>query len=61
MEYTLHNFNGDIIYQTTIVIEEGTVETINISPDSGIPNGYLVNVFHFSDDSQLSIITVKSE
>ena len=58
--YTLYDFNGNRIYNTKVFIKEGESASIDIKPEGGIPVGYLINVFHFSDDSQLSILTVKS-
>ncbi len=60
-EYSLHDFNGDVIYHTNIYIDQGKTETIIVEPEGGIPYGFLINVFSFPDGSNLSIITVKSE
>ena len=60
-EYSLHDFNGGILYQTRVYINEGEAENIRVRVENGIPKGFLINKFSFPDGSYLSIITVKSE
>ncbi len=58
--YVLYDFNGNNIYTTDILIEEGETGTYFVNPDYNIPSGHLVNVFYFTDGSQMSILTVKN-
>ncbi len=44
----------------TIYIEDGENQVITIQPDFPIPNGYLINQFIFTDDSQVSTISYKT-
>jgi len=58
-EYTMYDFQGNPLYKSYFYIKEGLTENIQITPEEGIPYGYLVNVFLFPDGSQLSFLTLK--
>jgi hypothetical protein len=60
-EYTLYSFNGEPIYNSTFVVENGNSETFQIEPEGGLQSGYYINYFEFSDGSHLSVLTVKND
>ena len=45
----------------TLTLMRNYSEDFHVVPEYNIPDGYLVDVFRFSDGSPLSILTIKNQ